>query len=309
VTDEFLHTFSAMGTVVTLHVVGHGATATDRRNRDQAVARAATWFDEIERTCSRFDPSSELRRLTSHVGESVAASSMLVEAVAFALAVARESDGAFDPTVGLRMERRGFDIEHRSGRRIQSDLTEHHASWRDVRVDQANNTITLACPLVLDLGAVAKGMAVDMAARELSPFVNFVVDAGGDAYFGGYNVQDDPWSVGIRHPRREDALMETLRISDCAVCTSGDYERVTTEGHHILDPVTREAASQSASVTVVTSSAMVADALATAAFVLGPDKGIPLLQRHEVDGLIVTPDLERFETGGMSRYRRGLAAT
>jgi FAD:protein FMN transferase len=304
VTDEFLHTFSSMGTVVTLHVVGHGTTAAERLDRGQAIARAAGWFDEIERTCSRFDPSSELMRLTTHVGERVRASPVLVEAVAFALSVAEESDGAFDPTLGVQMERRGFNVEHRSGRQIPSAVAEHNATWRDVHVDRSTNTVTLDRPLILDVGAVAKGMAIDLAARELSPFVNFVVNAGGDAYFGGKNARDEPWSVGVRHPRREGELIETVKVSDCAVCTSGDYERVTADGHHILDPFTRGSASRSASVTVVTSSAMVADALATAAFVLGPERGIALLERHDVDGFIITPALDRFDTARMSRHLR-----
>jgi FAD:protein FMN transferase len=302
VTDEFLHTFSAIGTVVTLHVVGYGTTAAERLDRDRAIARAATWFDQIERTCSRFDPHSELMHLSAHVGERVPASPMLVEAVAFALAVAEETDGAFDPTLGVHMERRGFNVEHRSGRQVRSAVAEHDATWRDVHVDRTNDTITLDRPIVLDLGAVAKGMAIDMAARELFPFANFVVDAGGDAYFGGKNPRHEPWSVGVRHPRRESELIETVKVSDCAVCTSGDYERVTAGGHHILDPFTRGSAQRSASVTVVASSAMVADALATAAFILGPERGIALLERHDVDGFVITPELERFDTSGMSRH-------
>ena len=84
--------------------------------------------------------------------------------------------------------------------------------------------MTLHRPLLLDLGAVAKGLAIDMAARELQPFENFAIDAGGDLYFGGCNAAGEPWSVGIRHPRG-DGLLDTLRVSDAAVCTSGDYER------------------------------------------------------------------------------------
>jgi thiamine biosynthesis lipoprotein len=93
-------------------------------------------------------------------------------------------------------------------------------------------------------------------------------------------------------------------VSNVAVCTSGDYERRSTndEGrieHHIIDPRTRASAAGAASVTVLASSAMVADALATAAFVLGPVDGLDLLERHGVDGLIITPALERFTTRGM----------
>jgi thiamine biosynthesis lipoprotein len=79
------------------------------------------------------------------------------------------------------------------------------------------------------------------------------------------------------------------------VCTSGDYER----GRHILDPRTRVPANSVASATVVAPRAMLADALATAAFVLGPAEGIALLDRMGVDGLIVTTGMERHETQGL----------
>jgi thiamine biosynthesis lipoprotein len=292
-----------MGTVVTIQVVGHGADQRERLEREEGVARAFEWFHQIERDCTRFDERSEVRQLSTHIGESVKVSAMLFEAVRFALAVAEESGGAFDPTVGHHMEERGFNREHRSGQLVRT-LGAHAdaVSYRDVQLDPARQTITLLRPLVLDLGAVAKGLAIDMAARELEPFENFAIDAGGDLYLGGCNADGKPWSVGIRHPRDEHELIETLRVSDVAVCTSGDYERRSPSGHaghHILDPRTGASATAAASVTVLASSAMVADALATAAFVLGPAEGLQLLERHGADGLIVTPALERFTTRGM----------
>jgi thiamine biosynthesis lipoprotein len=86
-------------------------------------------------------------------------------------------------------------------------------------------------------------------------------------------------------------LIETLLVSDQAVCTSGDYER---PGHII-------GGGALASATVVASGAMLADALATAAFVLGPKAGIALLERMGVEGLLITPDLERRQTRGLRR--------
>jgi thiamine biosynthesis lipoprotein len=148
---------------------------------------------------------------------------------------------------------------------------------------------------------VAKGLAVDAAGRELEPFRDFAIDAGGDLFLGGSNPQGAPWSVGIRHPRRDRELIRTLRVSDKAICTSGDYERRGPDagGHHILDPRTGTSPHSVASATVVASSAMLADALGTAALVLGPEDGIRLLHRMSVEGLLVTPDLDRFETEGL----------
>lgn len=288
-----------MGTVVTIQVVGHGQNQARRAERDAAVARATAWFLEIERSCSRFDPASELRKLTESVGSPVPVSQVLFEAVRFALAVAEASEGVFDPTVGARMEARGFDRHHQTGERASSGVSPRDdISWRDVGLDADAKTVTLRKPLVLDLGAVVKGLAVDVAARELAPFENFAVDAGGDLYLGGHNADDEPWSVGIRHPR-EDGLFETLHVSNAAVCTSGDYERRSPDdprAHHIMDARTGESATDLASVTVVADSAMVADAFATAAFALGRAAGLDFLERHGVRGLMITPALERIET-------------
>ena len=225
------------------------------------------------------------------------------ESVQFALAVAEESGGAFDPTVGYTMETRGFNREYRTGRTIRTALEPGGSvSYRDVRLDSDRKTITLLRPLILDLGAVAKGLAIDLAARELRPFENFAIDAGGDLYLGGCSPNGGPWSIGIRHPRRDHELIDSVRVSNRAVCTSGDYERRSPagdEGHHILDPRTEVSPHAVASVTVVAPTAMLADALATAAFVLGPADGIQLFDRLGVDGLIVSPTLERYTTQGL----------
>jgi thiamine biosynthesis lipoprotein len=148
-----------------------------------------------------------------------------------------------------------------------------------------------------------------MAARELRSFPSFAINAGGDLYLGGLNPEGFPWSIGIRHPREDDALIDTVVVSNRAVCTSGDYERTDSSGengHHLIDPRTGASADEVASVTVVAEAAMLADALATAAFVLGPGSGIQLLERMGVDGLIFSTTLDRFETRGMSiDYKSG----
>ena len=264
-----------MGTTVTIQVIRAG------REAEEAISRAFGWFHAIEDRCTRFREESELVRLTSQTGIPVAVSTILYEAVRFAVMVAEESHGAFDPTA----------VHPRR----------HDSSYRDIVFDPDRRTITLRRPLMLDLGAVAKGLAVDTAARELEPFTDFAIDAGGDLYLGGSNQQGAPWSVGIRHPRREHELIASLSASNQAVCTSGDYERRTPDGsgRHILDPRTGASADRVASATVVASGAMLADALATAAFVLGPQEGIEFLNRLGVEGLLVTPELERFETGGL----------
>jgi len=262
---------------------------------DAAARRALGWFRLVEVHCSRFDAASELRSLTP--GRRTPASPILFEAVRFALLVAEETGGAFDPTVGGRMAARGFNRHYLTREVAGAPGCDEGVSFRDVQIDAHERTILLRRPMTLDLGAVAKGLAVDAAARELQPFRNFAIDAGGDLYLSGCNPRGKPWSAGIRHPRVPGDIIDRLRISDRAVCTSGHYER----GEHILDPRCGAAANGVASATVVAPSAMLADALATAAFVLDPQASIALLMRLGVEGLIVTAGLELFRTPGLCR--------
>jgi len=220
--------------------------------------------------------------------------------------VAEASDGAFDPTVGGTMEARGFDRNYATGERIASPRSPGASSFRGVLLDPERLTVTLLRPLTLDLGAVAKGFAIDLAAQELSAFGNFAINAGGDVLVRGRNREGAPWRIGVRHPRENEAIFTALRLTEGAVCTSGDYERQGATGgagHHILDPATGRSAGAAVSVTVIAPSAMVADALSTAAFALGPERGLALLERHGVDGIIITSNFETLETPGIKEYR------
>jgi thiamine biosynthesis lipoprotein len=272
-----------MGTVVSIQVDAP----------ESAVAQAFGWFREVEVRCSRFDRSSELRRLA--VGRRTVVSEILFEALRFALMVAEETGGAFDPTVGGRMAARGFNRNYTTGA-TDSAPDSPGASFRDVDLDAQDRSVLLRCPLTLDLGAVAKGLAIDAAARELQPFRDFLIDAGGDLYLGGRHPAGRPWCAGISHPGHAGALVGQLHVADRAVCTSGDYER----GPHILDARNGAAAQTVASATVVAPSAMLADALATATYVLGVEEGLALLDRVGVEGLIVSRDHQCHRTPGLA---------
>jgi thiamine biosynthesis lipoprotein len=201
----------------------------------------------------------------------------------------------------------GFNRNYLTGETISSaNEAGARCSYRDIELDPTNRTVTITRPLVLDLGAVAKGFAIDLAAEELKPLENFAINAGGDILARGHHSANTPWRIGIRHPRQPEDAIDTLLISDAAVCTSGDYERPRPDGqpgHHLLDPQTRQPVEGVASVTVVAPTAMLADALSTAAFVLHQDEGIDLLESQSVEGLIVSADLQTFETTGLSKYR------
>lgn len=286
-----VHQFStiAMDTWVVVQVVSPAARAA----LEPAATRALDWFSTVEAVCSRFDDASELRRLCARAGVAVQVSPLLLELTDFALTLARLTDGAFDPTVGAAMEQHGFNQNYRTGERRAPRAPGRPTTYRDVRVNRGASTVTLRKPLLLDLGAVAKGLAIDLAARELlSSALDFSVDAGGDLCVHGSNARGEPWEVGIQHPRAPGLLSHIVRLADAALCTSGDYERAAPDGtgHHILDPRASHSPGMLASASVIAPSALVADGLSTAAMILGPQRALRLLEREGVQGFLLDGD-------------------
>lgn len=277
----------AMATVVNIEVV-----SADPAGAQQATARALGWFAAVERACSRFDAESELSRLCRSVGHPVAVSALLYQPLGFALALAAATNGAFDPTVGAALHRLGFDQPWRGQGPVPQPAPQPRGDWRDITLDDTTQEVTLHAPLLLDLGAVAKGLAIDLAAVELAAFPGWCIEAGGDLRVHGLRGDGQPWHIGIQHPRLDQTAATLLHLTEGAVCTSGDYERRTADGlgHHLLNARTGHPADALASATVLAPTAMAADGLATAAFVLGPAAGHRLLRREGVRGIFITPD-------------------
>lgn len=265
-----------------------------------AMDRGFGWFDHLEGLCSRFDPASELSRLGATVSQAVPISAPLMAALRFALAVATATDGAFDPTVGDAMASRGFNLNYRTGLSLARQPERPAATFRDVQVDELHQSVTLLRPLSLDLGAVAKGLALDLAARELAGHGPCVVGAGGDFLFRGAS-STTPWLVDVRHPFEGCPPLATIRVHDGAVCTSGAYERSQPAGGHLLDPRTGGAVTGVLSATVIAPHAVLADALATAAFVMGRD-GLDLIALQGADALLLLEDMTTLQTPRFDRW-------
>ena len=264
------------------------------------MRRALGWFEEVESRCSRFDASSELSELCRRPGERVAVSPLLFHVLEIAVAVAQASGGAFDPTVGAALRRAGFDRNYRDGAAAPQFVGSAGGTFRDIGLNVDSRTVTLARPVALDLGGVAKGFAIDLAVRELAPFQDFAINAGGDLFLRGMNGAGQPWRIGIRDPQAPDSILGAVEATNVAVCTSGGYERRDRlgHGHHLLNPSTGRSPSQTVSVTAIGPTAALADAASTAAFVLGGKRGLRFLQGSGLEGLIVSRDGARLTTPG-----------
>lgn len=172
----------------------------------------------------------------------------------------------------------------------------------------SQGTLELPPGMQLDLGAVGKGVACDRVGeylRSRPQITGAVVAVGGSVITYGQKPDGSPWKVAIAHPRREGSYLGILSLTgEHYVSTSGDYERyVMVDGvryHHILDPATGAPAhSGLCSVTVVCDSGLLADALSTACFVLGPEQGLALAERYGAQALLVEKDGTAHMTDGM----------
>jgi thiamine biosynthesis lipoprotein len=216
------------------------------------------------------------------------------------LAIADASGGAFDPTILPLTQLWSFDTGGRLPEPREIERAVQRVDYTRLRIDPDGNVI-LPEGFGLDLGGIAKGAVVDLLAEVLDERIgpNYLIDAGGDILVSGLKEGGRQWVIAIRHPRDPQEFVGKLSLGarnrKIAVVTSGDYERYFEQDgrryHHILDPRTGYPAQGTASVTVIAPTCARADALATAVFVLGPERGLALLEDSEdAEGLILGDD-------------------
>lgn len=280
---------ACMGTHCTIAVFHH-----DQDRVEQAVARAVVEMNRLDALMTTWTDTSEISRINAAAGDgqAISVSVETFEVLDKSLWVARASGGAFDITVGAFRGLWKFD-EDNDGTVPAPAAVAQRLSFVDYHgliLDPARRTARLArAGQSITLGGIAKGYIVDRAVKTLrdSGLVNFLVQAGGDLYAAGKRG-DREWRVGIQDPRaktRDERSVDTsfalLSLSDSAFNTSGDYERFVLQGdkryHHILDPRTGHPVAHTRSVTVLAPTSFIADTLDTAAFVLGPTKGLELV--------------------------------
>lgn len=265
----------------------------DRRGPDLLKAGMA----EMKRIDEAFNPwneQSELSRMNREapLGWTVVSPEMmhLLDASAEA---SRRSGGAFDITFASV----GRYYDYRTGRKPTADEARaiEAIDWQHVVIDHAGSKVRYSHPQTyVDLGGIAKGHAVDrvIGILQAAQVDTASVSAGGDSRIIG-DRRGEPWTVGVRDPRREDGVAVMLPLIDTAVSTSGDYERYFEKDgvryHHILDPQTGKSARGSMSVTIIGPDATLTDALSTTVFVLGPEKGLALINRMPgIDAVIIS---------------------
>jgi FAD:protein FMN transferase len=296
-----------MGTLLEVTVIGP---------EDNAKATIQAVFDEIKRVedLTSFHKPSGLTKLNEQAGNGPTKTDPeLLGLIAGGLKVARDTDGVFDPTLGplsLLWHFSGGDPRLPGESEISETLAK--VGWKRVEVDAQAGTVLLPeRGMALDLGAIAKGYALDRAADVIrkSGLSRGLVNAGGDVVAIGEKEPGKPWRIGVRDPRNPKAIIAVAEVADRAILTSGDYERFFIDSgkryHHILDPRTGYPIEGVQSVTLVAPRGT--SALSCAVLALGPEKGLNYVATITgVEALIVDSHGELHMTLGARAFFKDL---
>ena len=297
----FERTGFLMDTLVRVRIWDRGFSA---QSLNRAADRAFSEMQRLEGLMSVHSDTGDVVRAGRSARERpVAIHSETAEILRAAKDMSERSGGAFDVTIGPLKELWPFDAAGGSPPDPDSvRLRRRRVGHRFLRMD-GNNIRFDKAGMALDLGGIAKGHIVDRAVEGLKAqgIRSGMVEAGGDLRLWGTPPGRSAWRIGVKHPRPAgNDLIAVLETPEAAVATSGDYERCFFHDgkryHHILDPATGYPAGGCVSVTVVAPTAMLADACATAVFVLGPRKGLDFLKQFpDTGGLIFFDKKGRLE--------------
>lgn len=266
-------------------------------------------FDRLESLMSTWRAGSDVDRLNAAAGHApVRVSSDVLSVLDTARQASEWTGGRFDVTFGVLSGLWKFDQDQDN---TIPDMREVRArlpliDYRALKLDSAASTAFLEhAGMRVNLGGIGKGYAIDRGAAILRArgFHDFLIQSGGDLYAAGHH-DGQPWRLGIQDPRGPGGqAFARVAVSDATFSTSGDYERAFVKDgvryHHIIDPTTGEPARGCRSTTILTSRAVIADALSKTVFLLGVEQGMALLERLHVEAVVVSPKNEVLVTPGL----------
>lgn len=273
-------------------------------------------LDDVNAEMSTFRDDSLLTRFNrAPSGTDFAVSAHLAAVLAAALAVAEDSGGAYDVTVGPLVNAWGFGPEGRRSEPPPATAVEAaraRLGWQRLRFDAAARTLTQDGGTYLDLSSIAKGHAVDRVAEHLRArgLRDALVDIGGDMRALGQRPDGQRWRIAIERPLPGTREIHTvIGPADMALATSGSYRNFfASRGRaysHIIDPRTAAPVRhQHIAVSVLHPLCVHADALATALTVLGPDEGLAFAVARDLPVLILLRDGERIVTRASPAFSR-----
>jgi thiamine biosynthesis lipoprotein len=298
-----------MGTLVTITSV-----APDRQRAHDAASAGFQEIHRLENLLSTWIASSELSQVNTAAGkEPITISPETMHILESSIEIARLTEGGFNILVGPAVEAWSVLDQQQVPSEMVLQAVRPLIDLRWLHLDAAQRTAYLAkSGMRVDVGGIGKGYAADMAvaAMQEAGATAGVVALSGDIKTFGRLPGSKNFPFGIRHPRREDAVLAFIDLQDEAISTAGDYERYFERDgvryHHILDPVTLQPARDCQSVTVVARDGMTADGLDTGIFVMGRERGLALIERLQGVGAVI---VDRDGKVWVSSYLKGRVRT
>jgi len=290
--NEVKREFFAMDTFVSAKVKGFAAK--------DAAGGVSTLVRELDsKQLSRYTSGSEISRINSEA-ETVLSDEMR-DYITELLEVGKMSGGKFDIALGAVSDLWSFNDSPRVP--STDELTEALSRSGSGKLSLSGNTLTRADGCIVDLGSAGKGIALDKVKSYLSDkkISSAVVSVGGSVLLYGKGS----FNVGVRDPWGEAGRsVMTVKLGAGCVSTSGSYERCFEQGgkryHHILDPDTGLPVENGlVSVTVISDSGLLSDALSTACFVLGAEGGAKLAAKYGCEAIFITEDKKVICTDGI----------
>ncbi len=299
---EITETTFAMDTMIQMRAYGEKA--------QEVINESFARINEIEDEMSAHLESSQIYKVNSNPEQTVRVDEDTYRVVEKAVEYAEMTEGRFDPSIGPLVDLWGIGTKDA---RVPSDEEIEEAksliNYKWIELNDENYTVKLTRErMALDLGAIAKGYAADEVRQIVvdSEIESAYVNLGGNVLVVGGKPDGSAWRVGIQDPRLERGnVMASIEVRDKTIVTSGNYERYFEEDgvlyHHILNPKTgRPARSGIISATIVTQDSFDADALSTSIFILGPDKGLELVEKTSgVEAMIINDDLGVILSSGL----------
>ena len=273
---------SKMGTTYHITVVA------DQPAPDDLAERIDAALDVVDLSMSTYKAESEISKFNAlPIDTSQQISADFAHVLKVSETVWRQSNGAFDPTVGPLVDLWGFGpVPGDDVVPADDQIDRALASTGFQHMQLSEGQISKTSPVRLDLSAVAKGYAVDLVADllEMLALPDYLVEVGGEMRLGGSNTQGKPWRIAVEQPSVIPQVQRIIELGDVAMATSGDYRNYFkvdgVRSSHTIDPRTGRPITHSlASVTVLAPTCAEADAWATALSVLGAEQGLAVAEQ------------------------------
>lgn len=281
---EVLHrVFHSMGIAVHCTLVGVSSEDADKR-----VLQAKKIFNAYDTRFSRFKETSELHRFNTSNSVPQKVSIEMFQVLKKCVALAIETHGAFDPSVGGILASYGYGLP------ANFTLPNPLPTYRDIIFNDRELEVTLAPGQVLEPASIVKSMAIDDAAQVFCDIPGFMINAGGDILTQGMFKNGEPWNVAIQDPRDPRAIVAAVGIQNAGMATSGVYqtqgEHADKPWHHLINMQTKENIRGITSATVIAPTCAQADTEATLAILLGPTDGITRLEQMGFPYFLILDD-------------------